>query len=125
MKMDKETQEEMNHMEIIIGKIMRIGVATAAVVMLIGYILMVVKPSTGYPGETFPTTLTAICQGIIKLKPYAIIMCVIFLFIFTSELTVATEIYTFFKEHDKLYTIVTTAVLVILLISFFLGHADH
>ncbi|PEG86100.1 hypothetical protein CP365_10040, partial [Lactobacillus sp. UMNPBX14] len=34
MKMDKETQEEMNHMEIIIGKIMRIGVATAAVVML-------------------------------------------------------------------------------------------
>ena len=25
MKMDKRTQEEMNHMEIIIGKIMRVG----------------------------------------------------------------------------------------------------
>ena len=125
MKMDKETQEEMNHMEIIIGKIMRVGVATAAVVMLIGYILMVVKHSTGYPGGTFPTTLTAICQGIIQLKPYAIMMGGIFLLILFFNDTATTEIYTFFKEHDKLYTIVTTTVLVILLISFFLGHADH
>lgn len=125
MKMDKRTQEEMNHMEIIIGKIMRVGVATAAVVMLIGYILMVVKHSTGYPSGTFPTTLTAICQGIIQLKPYAIMMGGIFLLILTPALRVATSIYTFFKEHDKLYTIVTTAVLVILLISFFLGHTDH
>ena len=36
---------------------MRVGVATAAVVMLIGYILMVVKHSTGYPGGTFPNNI--------------------------------------------------------------------
>lgn len=125
MKMDKKNQEEMNHMEIIIGKIMRIGVAIAATVMLIGYLLMVIKHSTGYPGETFPTTLTAICQGITQLKPAAIMMGGIFLLILTPALRVATSVCTFFKEHDKLYTIVTTAVLVILLISFFLGHADH
>lgn len=123
--MNKETQEEMNHMEVIIGKLMRIGVATAAIVMLIGYILMVIKHSTGYPGGYFPTTLTAICKGIVQFKPYAIMMAGIFLLILTPALRVATSIYSFFKENDKLYTIVTTIVLVILLFSFFLGHADH
>ena len=125
MKMDKETQEEMNRMEIIIGKIMRIGVAIAAIVMLIGYLLLMFKHSTGYPGGTFPTTLTAIWQGVIQLKPYALMMAGIFLLILTPALRVEISIYSFFKEKDKLYTVVTTIVLIILLISFFLGHTDH
>lgn len=125
MKKDLKTKQEMDNMEVIIGKIMRIGVALAAIVMLIGYLLLFVKHSTGYPGNQFPTTLTAIIQGTIQLKPSAIMMAGIFLLILTPALRVATSIYSFFKEKDHLYTIVTTIVLIILIISFIIGHADH
>lgn len=125
MKKDQSNKQEMDNMEVVIGKIMRIGVALAAIVMLIGYILLLVKHSTGYPGNSFPTTLTAIIQGTIQLKPSAIMMAGIFLLILTPALRVATSIYSFFKENDRLYTIVTTIVFIILIISFILGHADH
>lgn len=125
MKKDLKTKQEMNDMEIIIGKIMRIGVALAAIVMLIGYLLLIIKHSTGYAGNSFPTTLTAIVQGTIQLKPSAIMMAGIFLLILTPALRVATSIYSFFKEKDRLYTFVTTIVFIILIISFIIGHADH
>ena len=125
-KIDKSaTKQEIDHMEIAIGKIMRIGVAIAAIVMLIGYILLFVTHSTGYSGNTFPTTLTAIFHGMLQLKPYAFMMGGIFLLILTPALRVATSIYAFFKANDRFYTLITTIVLVILLVSFFLGHADH
>ncbi len=120
----KKTDEEMDRMEIAIGKIMRIGVAIAAMIMLLGYVMLLVKHSTGYPGTTFPTTLTAIWSGVLQFKPYALMMAGVFLLILTPALRVATSIYAFFKAKDKLYTFVTIAVMVILVASFFLGHAN-
>ena len=56
--MDKKTKNEMETVEILIGKIMRIGVLIAASVMVIGFIMLVCQQSSGYPGTTFPTTLS-------------------------------------------------------------------
>lgn len=124
MNNNKQNDQEINQMEIIIGKIMRIGVMISALIMLIGYALLLFTNSTGYPGDTFPLTLTAIWEGILQFKPYALMMGGIFLLILTPALRVITSIYTFFKSHDTLYTVITTIVLIILLISFFLGHAE-
>ena len=52
--MDKKTKNEMETVEILIGKIMRIGVLIAASVMVIGFIMLVCQQSSGYPGTTFP-----------------------------------------------------------------------
>ena len=125
MKNTKNTDEEMDRMEIAIGRIMRIGVAIAAMIMLLGYLMLFIKHSTGYPANTFTTTLVSIISGVIQLKPYALMMAGIFLLILTPALRVAASIYAFFKAHDTLYTIITVIVLAILIISFFLGHADY
>ena len=46
------TREEMMAVEIIIGKIMRIGVFLAATVMIIGFAMLMIKGTSGYPGNS-------------------------------------------------------------------------
>ena len=109
------TREEMMAVEIIIGKIMRIGVFLAATVMII-------KGTSGYPGNSFPTTLSGVVSGMSALKPYAWMMGGIYLLILTPVLRVVISIYAFIKEKDYLYVKITSLVLLILIVSFFLGH---
>ena len=123
--MDKDTKqqttEEMADVQLIIGKILRLGVLVSATVMLIGLLLLIVKGNGGYPNNTFPTDFTEICHGIAQLKPYAIMMLGIFLLILTPVLRVIVSIYSFYREGDNLYVVITTIVLVILGISFVFG----
>ena len=120
--MDKKTKNEMETVEILIGKIMRIGVLIAASVMVIGFIMLVCQQSSGYPGTTFPTTLSEILKGITTFKPYAYMMAGIFLIILTPVLRVLVSIYAFYKEKDVLYVWITTIVFIILMFGFILGH---
>ena len=103
------TREEMMAVEIIIGKIMRIGVFLAATVMIIGFAMLMIKGTSGYPGMS-------------ALKPYAWMMGGIYLLILTPVLRVVISIYAFIKEKDYLYVKITSLVLLILIVSFFLGH---
>lgn len=119
--MDKKTKNEMETVEILIGKIMRIGVLIAASVMVIGFIMLVCQQSSGYPGTTFPTTLSEILKGITTFKPYAYMMAE-FLLILTPVLRVLVSIYAFYKEKDVLYVWITTIVFIILMFGFILGH---
>lgn len=112
--------EEMRKVELIIGKILRIGVVTSAIVILIGIALYFLNGS-GYSGS-FPTRFGTIFSGIAAGKSYAIIMLGIFLLILTPVLRVVVSIYAFYKEKDKMYVIITTIVLVILIIAMLLGY---
>ena len=114
------TREEMMAVEIIIGKIMRIGVFLASTVMIIGFAML--KGTSGYPGNSFPTTLSSVVSGMSALKPYAWMMGGIYLLILTPVLRVVISIYAFIKEKDYLYVKITSLVLLILIVSFFLGH---
>lgn len=120
-----DIKKDMEKIEVLIGKIMRIGVGTAMFVMLIGYVLLLTRHTTGYSTNTFPITLPAIIMGVIQFKPYAIMMLGILLLILTPLLRVAVSIYAFFKEKDHFYTRVTTFVLMILLFSLCLGYILH
>lgn len=108
--------------EIVIGKIMRIGVFLAATVMIIGFAMLMIKGTSGYPGNSFPTTLSGVVSGMSALKPYAWMMGGIYLLILTPVLRVVISIYAFIKEKDYLYVKITSLVLLILIVSFFLGH---
>lgn len=123
--MDKNTKEQMNEemadVQLIIGKILRLGVMISATVMLVGLVLLIVKGNGGYPSNAFPTDFTDIWAGIAALKPYAIMMLGIFLLILTPVLRVVVSIYSFYREGDNLYVVITTIVLVILAISFIFG----
>lgn len=113
---------EMKEIELTIGKIMRVGVVLAAVFMLFGMGLFFINKGSGYPGATFPTTLTLIFQGTLHFKAYAYMMAGIFFLILTPVLRVIVSIYAFWKEKDFLYVYITSAVLFILIISYLIGH---
>lgn len=123
--MDKNTKEQMTEemadVQLIIGKILRLGVMISATVMIIGLVLLIVKGNGGYPHNVFPTDFTQIWAEIAELKPYAIMMLGIFLLILTPVLRVVVSIYSFYREGDSLYVWITTIVLVILGISFVFG----
>lgn len=117
------TDEEMHRVEAVVSSLLRIGVLLSAAIILIGLLLLLFTGTSGYPGTTYPTTLTAIFNGIGEFKPYAIIMFGLFCLILTPVLRVAVSLVTFLKEKDYLYVTITAIVLIILAISFFIGTA--
>ncbi|APU72481.1 membrane protein [Companilactobacillus crustorum] len=125
----QSTHDETRKVELVIGKILRVGVITSAIVILIGMALYFMN-GAGYPtivknGQSmidFPKRFSDIFAGIIAGKSYAVIMLGVFLLILTPVLRVVVSIYAFYKEHDNLYVIITTIVLIILMIAMFLGY---
>lgn len=117
----QQNKTEMNAVEDLIGKVMQIGVLTAAIIMLLGVGLFLITGDSGYAGQYHPTTFSDMLQGLIELKPYAIIMIGLFLLILTPVLRVVVSIYAFYVAKDKLYVWITTVVLVILIFAMFIG----
>lgn len=116
-----QDHEETRKVELVIGKILRIGVITSAIVILIGIALYFMNGS-GYTGTDFPRRFSDIFAGLASGKSYAVIMLGVFLLILTPVLRVVVSIYAFYKEHDNLYVIITTIVLVILMFAMFMGY---
>lgn len=116
-----DRKAEMAKIELVIGKILRIGVLVSATILIIGLLLSLLHGGTGYSEYQFPTTFTAIFQGIGELKAGAIIMLGLFCLILTPVLRVVVSIYAFAKEQDYLYVWITVLVLVILMIGMAIG----
>ncbi|CUS26234.1 integral membrane protein [Paucilactobacillus oligofermentans DSM 15707 = LMG 22743] len=112
---------EMQKVEIIIGKVMQVGVFVAATVMIIGILILFVSGNSGYEGNVHPHDFNSIISGVLSLKSYAIIMSGLFLLILTPVLRVVVSIYAFVVAGDKLYVWITTAVLIILIIAMVIG----
>lgn len=119
---EKKRHAEMNEIELVIGHVLRIGVITAAIVIIFGLVLALITGKTGYPTDSFPTTFTTIFQGVVAFKPFAITMLGLFLLILTPVLRVVVSIYAFAKENDQMYVWITTLVLVILVFAMWIGY---
>lgn len=107
--------------EIVISKTLRAGVALSGAITCLGLMLFLVTGNSGYPGESFPTSVAEILRGLENLKPYAVILSGLFLLILTPVLRVGVSIITFVKEKDYMYAAITATVFIILIISFLLG----
>lgn len=112
----------MRDVELIIGKILRIGVVVSAIVIVLGMILYLVNGGSGYADGQWPKRFGLMFQGIVQGKSYAVIMLGIFLLILTPVLRVVVSIYAFMVEKDRLYVYITTAVLVILIFAMVFGY---
>ncbi|QBP17809.1 DUF1634 domain-containing protein [Acetilactobacillus jinshanensis] len=117
----KRIQAKMDKIEIVIGNLLRAGVIISAVIMIIGFALLIITGGTGYPAGYHPHDFKQIFAGVIAFKPYAIMMLGIFCLILTPVLRVLVSIYSFYKEHDMLYVYITTFVMFVLAFSFWLG----
>ncbi|MEG6567281.1 DUF1634 domain-containing protein [Thermoanaerobacterium saccharolyticum] len=124
MEERKNQNEKIENMEIIISQTLRAGVFLSALIILIGLILFFATKSSGYPANTYPTSVIAIIKGLISLKPYAIIMTGLLVLILTPVFRVGVSIITFFQEKDYMYVYITSAVFIILILSFVLGKVE-
>ena len=115
------TASEMAQVETIIGRILQIGVIVSAIIMAIGLVLFLVTGQSGYPGSTVPTSVQTILTGVIQFRPYAVMMLGVYCLILTPVLRVIVSIYAFYREKDRLYVAITTAVLVILIVALVIG----
>jgi uncharacterized membrane protein len=113
-------------MEVAISRMLRAGVSVAALVVLVGFILYLWQAHgieadyRHFHGIAAPADRVApIFEGIRHLDSRSIIRLGILLLIATPILRVAYCVFGFAAQKDKLYVLVSTIVLLVLLYSFF------
>lgn len=122
--------------DIAISWVLRGGVLISVAIITIGAVITFAhhpdyfrsRPELGVltaAGAHFPSTLTEVLSGTLRLRGQAIMMAGLLLLIATPVARVALSIAIFVIERDRLYTVITTAVLMILLIAFALGRAGE
>lgn len=117
-------------MQVIIGWILRGGVAVSMFLVFIGGVFFVYRHGHSIPDyrtfkgvPDFIHSLGGILNGVITLKGQAIIQLGIILLIATPVVRVAFSAIGFVLEKDYLYTFITLIVLLIILASMISGHA--
>jgi uncharacterized membrane protein len=118
--------------ELIISGVLRGGV-TASVLLIVAGTLLTFVHHRGYvsspgelerltrPGSAVPQTLHAVLSGVLQLRGQSIVAAGLLLLILTPVVRVATSILAFIAQHDRRYVLITSAVLLLLLLSFMLG----
>lgn len=107
--------------ETVISKMLRIGVIAAAIVIIIGLLQYLITGNSGYSGDTFPTSFTAIVEGLLAFKAVAVIQTGLLLLILTPVFRVFVSLFVFWAEKDYRFVLITAIVLTILIVSFALG----
>ncbi len=124
--------------ELFLSHVLRWGVIVSFAIVAVGIGAVVVGGRTGYheiqlndinsivqyrvPPD-FPNTLAEVWSGLLALKPYAVITLGLIVLITIPILRVAVSIVAFAVERDWLYTLITSFVLFVLLLSYAIGTA--
>lgn len=111
-------------LETIIGRLLQIGVLAAAATVLAGGILYLIQNPTGrvnyrtfVPGSSHLNSFAGIVHSAAHLESLGLIQFGLLLLIATPVARVAMAVVGFALERDRLYTVVSLIVLVILLFS--------
>lgn len=111
--------------ELVISFVLRGGVLLSAGIILVGVIAYYVRYGSAASrlaaDRVFPHTVSSVFAGLAQGSPLAIIALGLLVLLATPVLRVLVSIFAFAVERDWRYTVITTIVLVILLVSFFLG----
>lgn len=116
--------------EQVIGRLLQVGVLVAAAVTLVGAILLLAR-SGGTIADfrvfrgTSPElrSVGAIARGVLALDGRAITQLGLVLLILTPVARVALTLWAFVRQHDRLYVLVTSIVLLLLLYGLLWGRA--
>jgi uncharacterized membrane protein len=113
----------------ILGRLLRIGVMVAGAVVLIGGLIYLIHHGMNLPGYGLfrgePSDLrsvTGIFRDTAFFQGRGIIQMGFLILILTPVVRVAFSIYAFFRHRDRIYVLVTTFVLAVLLFSLIGGH---
>jgi uncharacterized membrane protein len=119
-------------MELFLGRLLRAGVVTSMILVFAGLALMFLHHRSYLhsadelkrltdPGAAFPKSLAEVADGLHDRHGQSVVALGLLVLILTPILRVAVSIGLFALERDRAFVVITTAVLTILLASFFLG----
>ncbi len=115
-------------MEILIGRLLIVGVVVSSCIVLIGGILFMLKAGGSQPNYSLfkgePLALTSvggIFHEVLSFSSRGIMQLGILLLLATPIMRVLLSVLIFIRERDKLYVVVTTIVLAVLIYSVFFG----
>ncbi len=122
----REDRFDDRRMEVIMGRLLQVGVMLASFVMLAGGLLYLRAHHAGIPDyrvfKSEPQALrhvSGVASGVVNGDPAAIIQLAVLLLIATPVARVAFALIAFGIERDKLYVAVSALVLAVLLFGFF------
>lgn len=122
-KQEMEQESRSMEVELVVSKMLRIGVILAAAIIIIGLVQFLTTGESGYPGDTFPITLSGIFEGLLQFKAMAVIETGLMLLILTPVFRVFVTLFVFIAEKDYRFAGITAVVFIILVVSFLLGKA--
>ena len=107
----------------VISWILQGGVIASSALIVLGLCLLPIRPGGLSPQRVlaFPHTFSEIWDGLLILRPQAIIVIGLLVLIATPVVRVAVSVVAFALEHDRRYVVITLLVLTILICSFLLG----
>lgn len=121
----KQHQKE-HPLENTMGNLLRAGVLSSAVLVFIGAVYYLMNSGSGIPDYSVfrgvpdeLTTLDGIVNSVLQLKSRGVIMLGIVVLILTPIARVVFSLIAFLLKKDYIYTVISTIVLTILLLSFF------
>ncbi len=120
--------------ENILGNLLSAGVISSVAIILIGLVLLFIQhpeylggelraDQITATGEGYPHHPMAVVKGAFRLEAPAVIMLGLLLLISTPVLRVITSIAAFALQRDWIFSAITTIVLLILIVAFWLGKA--
>lgn len=127
-----EQDHRVRQVELLISRLLRIGVLTSLCIIVLGTLLSFTNHS-GYRQSTeelkrltsddaeFPHTLPQVWQGLRQFQGRAVVTLGLLVLIATPVLRVAVSIFAFIYERDPAFVLITSLVLALLLLSFLLG----
>jgi uncharacterized membrane protein len=103
-----------------VSGVLRVGVIVSSVALLIGVALGAVRGTLG-DFSSPPVTLGSIGPGLVQGDPAAYIVLGLLILVVTPIVRVGVSVALFAQAKDRAFTLITLAVLVILLASVFVG----
>ncbi len=110
--------DEVDHLNAIVHNLLLIGLGISIFMMVLGIILQVNS------GDSLPTTLIPpplIIMDLLSFQPAGFFTLGLLFLIATPILRVVSSMIIFANDHDWRYTLVTMVVLLIIILSLFLG----
>jgi uncharacterized membrane protein len=123
MPLFRRANPERVAMNDVISWILQGGVIVSAAIICLGCGLLLLRSPhvAGQPLVAFPHTPGEVWLGLWRFSPQAYIALGLLLLIATPVLRVMVSILAFAREHDRRYVVITSLVLLVLCLSFFLG----
>ena len=131
---EDRSEERVRKVELAISSLLRIGVLTSLLIVLVGTVVTFVHHPhylssrrdlvrLTSPGAEFPHSVPSVIRGVEHSQGRALVMTGLLLLIATPVLRVAVSVLAFVYQRDRTFVIITSVVLTLLLASFILGKA--